>query len=68
MFMSNDTLERCPQCNEGFLRPTGRVGTMEDSTSTSDTRGYKCDKCGFNKTDVGISESSNFKDDVESKK
>lgn len=33
-------LEKCPVCDNGYLRPIGKVATDD----TSDVRGYPCDK------------------------
>ncbi|HEY7777484.1 MAG TPA: hypothetical protein VIA09_02995 [Nitrososphaeraceae archaeon] len=41
---------RCPKCNNGYLRPTGKGSTTGESdepfTPTVHTRDLECDKCG----------------------
>jgi hypothetical protein len=49
-------LEKCPVCDNGYLRPIGKVATDD----TSDVREYQCDNsdCETNKSNIKINEQN----------
>lgn len=54
--MSENTLQLCPKCRKGRMRPTGRAGTKgekEDSfREISYARNYICDNCSHHMSDA----------------
>jgi hypothetical protein len=47
------SVELCPKCRIGYLRPTGQSSTAGESTEpfkeTGSMRFFVCDNCGFKK-------------------
>lgn len=54
------SVELCPKCNIGYLRPTGETSTVGDTTEpfrkTGSMRMFVCDSCGYRKPEGELNE------------
>jgi C4-type Zn-finger protein len=53
--MSEDTLQPCPKCGKGRMRPTGRAGAKREEDPFREiiyARNYICDNCSHHMSDA----------------
>ena len=66
--MLEDTLQLCPKCRKGRMRPTGRAGTKGEEEDPFReiiyARNYICDNCSHHMSDAKNTEYVEVSDSV----